>query len=242
MKKQVSVFMLMARSTVFKITGLLVIMAGVEIGLFSLAFQKVLAGACLTLEDFIEESHISLVLGLCFLAMAAVLCLTGCEFGSRQGYTLKRLSISIKMVFLWQSLYNTICFLLLWAAQLGIALLLCKWYVARADPALVSGQTIFLAFYRSDFLHALLPLEETSCWIRNGILALGLGISSAYFPIRQRAGKWGLGIIVLAFAGLAFFPHRLGSFMNDFCMGALGIWVIGAAVLPMLAKEAEHEG
>ena len=53
-----------------------------------------------------------------------------------------------------------------WAAQVLFVLLLCRVYLAKADPACVNAQTVFLAFYRQKFLHSLLPLAETSRWVR----------------------------------------------------------------------------
>lgn len=178
---------------IYKILGLLFVMAVAEGTLFYFALNRTLvtenAGLGSTgLEQLFTRSWAALVCVVFFTVAIFLLILTGYEHGSKQGYTLRRLSVSERSVFLWQAVYNTFCCFLFWAVLLGIALALCKLYVAKVGLEYVSGQTIFLAFYRNNFLHSLLPLEETSRYIRNVVLILGLGISSACFPFKQRRG------------------------------------------------------
>lgn len=209
MKKHLSVLMLAARGTIYKILALILVMGVLEVALFSIA----LGGTVLSLEQVTAQSGVPLVLGVCFVLISALLCLNGCEFSSRQGYTLRRLSVSERSVFFWQSVYNTMCFLLLWGAQLGITLALCGLYMSRVDPPMSSGQTVFLAFYRSDFLHSLLPLEEWSLYARNIAFAIALGASSSALGIRQRYGhvRKDVSAVLLIALALIFFPSELGS-------------------------------
>ena len=186
MRQHLSVLTLLTRSTIYPIAVLLAVMAAVEAVLFSLAMG---ANGTLSLTGMIRSSRIVWVFGAAFLLLTVLLCRTGCEFGSRQGYTLRRLSISERAVFAWQWGYNTACYLLLWWWQALIAFALCLWYASQAGPELVGSQTIFLAFYRSELLHSLIPLEEVSRWVRNGVMALGLGACAALEPFLQRRKK-----------------------------------------------------
>ncbi len=220
MKKHLSVLMLIAGSTIYKVLGLLAFMAAAEGALFTLTLRGSLtayeAGLGMTaIETVFLRSRVSLVFAVCFLLLMVLLCTTGCEYGSRQGYTLRRLSVPEQSVFLWQALFNSFCLLLLWAAQLAVALALCRLYAVRAPSGLVSGQTVFLAFYRSSFLHSLIPLSEVSRWARNIFLVLSLGAASANFSYRQRRGKIGAGAIAMASITLVFFSRDIGSMSSD---------------------------
>ena len=99
MKKHISVFMLMARSTIYKIVSLFAILAMIEGALFwkTLNNELVLYGdgqGLKGLETIIAESGVPFACIAGLLLTALFLSLTGCEFGSKQGYTLGRLSIS----------------------------------------------------------------------------------------------------------------------------------------------------
>ncbi len=233
MRQHLSVLTLLTRSTIYPIAVLLAVMAAVEAVLFSLAMG---ANGTLSLTGMIRSSRIVWVFGAAFLLLTVLLCRTGCEFGSRQGYTLRRLSISERAVFVWQWGYNTACYLLLWWWQALIAFALCLWYASQAGPELVGSQTIFLAFYRSGLLHSLIPLEEVSRWVRNGVMALGLGACAALEPFLQR--RKGLPWEILAPVSLAllFFPMELGIWGLDAALALASLLSIVRAVYRMVEE------
>ena len=221
MRQHLSVFMLYVRSSLYKVLLLLIGMAAVECGLFMWTLND-----AMSLESIWENSHILYVFIACALLITLLLCLIGCERGNRQGYTLRRLSVPESAVVLWQSLCNVGCYLLLWVAQIGIALGLCQWYVVQTGVS--SNQTIFLAFYRSNFLHNLLPLEETSLWVRNVLLLITFGMVTACFSFRQRRGKFAAEIIALFWATLVWCSRDLGNIVIDIfaifcCLMVIGV-------------------
>ncbi|NLW16479.1 MAG: hypothetical protein GX033_02310 [Firmicutes bacterium] len=235
MRQHLSVLMLAARSTIYKVLGLFVLTALAESALFCLNLQKTLAGEPLGLEQLISESRIALVCGASFLLLCALLSLTGCEMGgSKLRYTLQRLSVGEETIVLWWALYNAICFFLFWALHVVIVLLLSRLYVVRMDAAYVTDQTILLAFYRNNWLHSLLPLAETSRYVRNISLVLGLGISAACFSYQQRRGKRETAIVALAMLVVTQFSQPMGSYSRDWLLTfialivsfflVLGIW------------------
>ena len=262
MKKHLSVFMLISRSTIYKVIALFVAMAALEGALFYISLDKALtrpiaensvglqglqgvqnlqAQQPVGLESLFTKSLIPWVFAVAFLLLTVLLCLTGCEFGSKQGYTLGRLSISGRSIFMWQALYNTICFFLLWAVQLAVALALCKLYIAKIPTEAVSGQTVLLAFYRNSFLHSLLPLDETSRYICNVFLIIGLGTSSAGFPFKQRRGKFGVNVALLVSTCLVFFTRSMGGFGNDILMILIAITVAAESIYRACKGETYSE-
>lgn len=216
MRQYLSVLALAARSTVYRVSGLLLLTFGAEAALFYRALQSASDGGLNTPEALIDGSGIPLVCGVSFLLLSALLSMTGYErAGVRTRYTIRRLSVREETVVLLWACYNTACFLLFWAFQVLAALVLCRWYLAAVDPAYWNGQTVFLAFYRSDFLHSLLPLEEKSRFVRNLALAPALGLAAACFAMKQRRGKLGISAGVLAAFTLMEFPRKMGSFSSD---------------------------
>ncbi|NLY54399.1 MAG: hypothetical protein GX060_07270 [Firmicutes bacterium] len=240
MRQGVSVLMLAAGSTLKKLLGLFVIMAAAQSTLFYFALQKSLDGEPVGLEQLISQSRMAIVAGVGFLLLCALLSLTACEIGgSKLRYTMHRLSIPERTTVLLWAGHNAVCFFLFWIVQLGIAFLLCRLYVTEmGGSAYVSKQTILLAFYRNSFLHSLLPLAETSRYIRNGILAICLGICAACFSFRQRHDKKGIAVVVLAALTVVSFSQAMGSLAIDIFLslvalsiaaGALiGVWRVGS--------------
>ncbi|WP_152967692.1 hypothetical protein [Oxobacter pfennigii] len=169
--------------------------------------------------------------------------MTGSEFGGgKLRYTVQRLSVREEaVVFLWAG-YNAVCFFLFWAVQLVIVLVLCRLYVTQMDTAYVSGQTIFLAFYRSNFLHSLLPLEEISRYVRNGILILTLGVCASCFSFRQRRGERGSAVVVLAVIVAVSFPNAMGSFGSDIFLSLVALCIAAGAVAGIWKERGGENG
>lgn len=226
MKKYLSVLLLLAQHTLYPILGVLLGMVGVETVLFYFMLRK----GPVNLEQAFSQSGIVFVFGTAYLIILVLLYLTGCEFGGKQSYTLRRLSVCERSVFLWQGAYNSICLLLLWAVQVAMALALCNVYLSMTTSAFTSGQTVFLAFYRSPFLHSLLPLADVSRYVRNLCSILALGFTGAGLSFRQRRGKKGFAAILVAIVTLVCFQRDLGNlngnYMEIFFVLALAIYTV----------------
>jgi len=227
MKKHGSVCMLLVRCSIFRVLAVLAGMALVEVGLFLAVLSRGITTEGYSLELFVSKSGLQWVFGCAFLLMTILLCLPGTESGSKCGYTLRRLRVSERTVFFWQSAVNSMFYLLLWLVQILLAVGLSRLYVLMARPEFVSGQTIFLAFYRSDFFHSLLPFEDAGFWVRNAVLVLALGICAARYPHAQRRGRRGQEIIALFFGTVFFFVRGIGDVS---CVIAILVALIGAGV------------
>ena len=241
MREHGSVLWLMIQSTFGKILAVLAGTAVVQAFLFQRAVQQLKPGEY-GLEQALTRGHTAGIAGLGFLAITVFLCLTGAERGrEKTGYTLQRLSVSEKMVLLWQAIYNGSCYLLLWASQVVVVLALSHWYTQIADPAMVTSQTIFLAFYRHEYLHGLLPMAEMEHWIRNLMLLLGLGLSSAYFTYAQRRRRKNGQLLTMILLVLLFFRDHINSGGTEGLVIVVSIICIGK-ILWNLQREGEaHE-
>ena len=234
MKKHSSVFMLMARSTIYRVMGLLILMAVAEGGLFWLRLQQGAIDGNFSLEAIISESRLSWACAAFFLFVNVIL-----SWGSytiSDAYTAARLSVSGKAVYLWQCIYNSLCYLLFWMVQILIGIGLCRVYEAMALAEFVSNQTVFLAFYRSNFLHSFLPFEDTWVWVRNILLVVALGIGSSRIPGKNR--KIGIGSCFLIAATGVFFVQGIGEAV---ALIIAAIVCAVPAVVKALSKEVPDE-
>lgn len=163
MKKHLSVLALCARSNLMKVIALLAAVCAAEILLVQAEwrkFQKIdYDPMCITFEELLR--WVPAACCAAFLLLLFLLCRSG-DQGRSTGYTLRRLRIHEETAVLWKAVYNSICLLLFWAVQTAAVLGLGCWYTSVLDAASVSPQTLFLAFYRSTFLHNLLPLDNWS--------------------------------------------------------------------------------
>ena len=227
MKKQISVLNLLSKSSIYRMVGLFFMMGIVEFIFFRMVLLDGPNMETLTfnMEYVFRNARMNWIFGAALILLTIILCATGYETSSKQGYTLMRLSISEERVFELQALYNFLCYIFLWAVQLLIVFLLGLYFIKKAPGEYVTNQTFFLAFYRNEFLHALLPFDDILIWIKNGLLFLSLGFCSAGFTYAQRRGKRVFELVLALGVAAIFFTAPLGktersiitSFIFMFC-------------------------
>lgn len=255
MKKYLSVFGLFARSSIYRVLGVLFVMEVAEAGLFMAKLKAALADynnpqnipefgkgpEMLHFEEVLEKCHIPLCFMVAFILITIFLCLPGTEFQSKTGYTLRRLSISEKSVLLVQWMYNMAVYIILLAVQLLFCFALSHIYISQVSAEFIGNQTVFLAFYRSEFMHALLPLSEAGMWFRNAFLVIGLGFAAAEFSYNQRMKGYGISIIVLGIFSIVSFKTAIGSIGGYFFSMAVVALYVGNALYNLLRKEVVDE-
>ena len=196
MRQHMSVFMLFAKSSFYKVLILLLAMIAAEGAWFyktllGLQEKRQLEGkyTVVLAEAVFEDAHLMGFFAVAVIGLTVILAYVGRSTIGHQEYTWNRLSITPTSIFLWQTLYNTGCFLLLWFVQAALAFSLCLYYVKTAEAGAVTHQSLFLAFYREPFLHGLIPLQNTWYWVRNVLFFVALGFSTAYDVSCARQGK-----------------------------------------------------
>ncbi len=239
MKKHLSVLMLMARCSIRHVLTVLAVMALTELGLFRLALARTPSGGSYSLELLLSRGHAAPVFCAALLLVTVPLTLTGQNIGGKQTYTLTRLSVSGRWVFFWQSVYNAVCYWLLWAVQILVSILLCRLYMVHAPAEYLSGQTVFLAFYRSAFLHSLLPFEDAGLWARNILALLSLGLCSAHDPAHPE--KRSLPLLFLLAASAVLFVRPLGEYTACLLLIACSLIASALTLRRVFGKEDEHD-
>lgn len=233
--------MLITRSTIYKVIGVLILMTIVEFLLFSWVLSSLAGGEIIGLEYAFDNSYIFFVFAAAFCAL--VIMLTGLDRRkkAKPEYTLLRLSITEKQIFLWHSLYNFLCFLLFLLLQTLVVMGLCQYYMDSGIDPTVSVQTVFLAFYRNAFLHSLLPLDNPFNMAGNVFLALAMGICCARSTVLQRCGK-GSGIMIFTiYMGIRTFIRETDENINKLLLWVVVIVVLIEAGIYLFRKEAADE-
>ena len=248
MNKHLSVLALAARQTIGKVMALLAVMAAAETALFAWAMSRGLTRAVMDdetcpapVEDLFDFGKISWAYRIALALLFVLLLLSGTELrGGKKGYTLRRLRISEEAAVLWEGGYNALCFLLLWAVQAALALGFCLWYAGTLDTAYVSGQSAFLAFYRSGFLHGLLPLADVSRWARAFAFFLTLGLTTAMFGYYQRNRS--KSIVALVVLTLSLMSYGTGPGAAGLDWGLVTLFALMTGWQLLMLRRAWKEG
>lgn len=204
MNRYLSVFGLAARSTLVKLIMIIAAMGAVQVGMFIYALNQ--AEGSVLLENFIKDSKIIYVLGISFLAYYATLCGVS-KNTSNAMMTMHRLMIPERTANWIIVIYNIMALVIFLAAELGICLALAKVYL-NSD---ISGQyqhVLFTAFYRSNLLHPLLPMEDYVTLANDILLIISLAVIAAFAQQHHRRGKHD------AFSGAAMVIAAL-SFLHN---------------------------
>ncbi len=219
MKRYLSVFEMITRSSIYKVLLIIAAMVVTEAVFFYNLFSK---QEGISFEFYMEESYYRVIFLVAYILVTLVIVQPGMNMGSVQTYTLQRLRIKESRILWVQALYNFCAYVLLWGAQLAVILGSFAYYQNNLPKgAIVSNQTLFLAFYRSDFLHTILPLEDGPGWWVIGLIAVTTALAAANFTKLQRSGKFGFELLLMVAAVCIYFPRSLGYDIS-FILVAIG--------------------
>jgi len=219
-----AVWALLVRSSFYEILAVLFFMAAAE----CVSFYTVLHGNRQpdTLETMIDKSLAAVIF---LTALGAVFCLlvrAAGRMNRKSRYTLMRLKLSKKQFFLLRTGYHVLCLTVLFAVQICVCLWMAWMYEKAFDLSGSSGQLLFLAFYRNEFLHCLLPMAETGKWVRNLLLVLAFGAEAGFREKNRVAGQVGMFVLTAS-----WFVSPVGMWYRDvICCMTYGT-VIGVDIL-----------
>lgn len=226
-----SVFGLLARSSFYKVLGILAVMVAGEFLMFRhelLGCYNPETGLVTAPERLVEYALLPIFfLGALALIMV-VLIWTEVRMSEKAGYTMLRLGLTKKELFVVKTIYNAACLVLLFVVQIWLVLVFLAWYKSHMPLKVDMSQLYFLSFYRSKFLHCLLPMQEIGTWIRNVLMIVALSMTAAgviVFPgekaIQRSTSCW--SVVILA---VAWFLTSAGKNLLDMCCDILFLGVI----------------
>ena len=241
MKKQISIWMLYAGSTVKKLLALLVLMAAAEAVLFRRAANSLEQTGELWargLDRVFAQSWIPLVFFVIFLLWTAVLLV---KSHADAACTLERLQLPGKNILAIHTCYNILSYLVLLAVQVLVLVGLFRWYGSTVPESIYGPQSIMLAFYRSEFLHSLLPLADWTRYLRTLGVTVGMGLAVAGASRGMRESQaWVVPVLILAAILFFFYPGGMGLRGGDFALGVMFPFVGGVMAWQALADDREE--
>lgn len=229
MKKNLSMLSIVVRSSIYKIMGILLGMGVLQTVLFYQAFRSLhtepIGSSWYSLELF-EEVLQDAQVHYIFLAAFILICVTliwaeSERRGSKTFYLYDRLAVDFKSRFLSWSIYNVLCLLMLFAVQVLLVFGLGVIYQLLADPDFVLRPMYFSAFYKSRFLHCLLPMEEWLKWVRNVLMILAVGMEIADCSCRGR--KLYSAAMLICYLAVGFVQDIASYWQDWLCILVCGV-------------------
>ena len=226
MKRYISVFEMIARSSIYKVLLVISTMVFAEGFCF---FLSMLSGSETNFSEYINQSQFPLIFKIAYVLVTIVIVLPGMNLGSTQSYTLQRLRIKENCIYWLQVLYNFFAYILLWGIQL-VMIFVCAFIFQTYLPEGMAwnNQMLFFEFYRSAFMHSILPLEESIGWFMLLVVGVTTAMCTARFTKLQRQGKFAGELLVLVAAVLLTFPRYLGVDPTFIVVVMIGICIITA--------------
>ena len=236
---------LMARSTLYKELALFAVMAVVELALFIPNLEKqfsevvgigengeeIYSMYSLPVDEIAENTHLQWVWIAALVLLSLILILDRLGIGRRKGNLL-------------YGLYGTLSFLLLWAFQAALVLVMCLLYRQNLPAEQVTEQTVLLSIYRTPFFFSMLPLAGWARWATNACMMAALGLCAASGARLRRLGRApaaSISLILVLFwsgyggTGVSNLDGDAGFFVVAFCFAA-------AAVARMTVWDSEDNG
>lgn len=246
MKKYLSVLMLIARNSLYKVLTVCGVNCLVQCTAYLILVKKYLERtADVYVSGGLEHSFViaktPIICAVGFIVVCVFLAKTGCEFSAKSGYTLNRLSVSEKSIFVIRSVYNLMILISYWAFNLGIAFILMKLYGTMSPIAKLTNQSVFIAFYRSGYLHGLLPLADKLRWCADVISYIALAMLLSRFPYKQRRGKVSIAVIFFIVLFISVFAREMGSIPLDWGIILYALYLIGYTISDVFKKEFADE-
>lgn len=212
MRRYTSVLMLGARGVVMPLIAVLLLMSAAEAGL---VFWELSGGWIL--ERFWSDSYVVWAYRAALVLLAAACCVHVSGLGgSRVYYTMHRLRISEWTATVLLGLCYTAAFVVLWAVQAGILTAVTAYCAARAGAG---AQAVFLISWNDNFFHAMLPLGQWTGYVRQLLLALGMGMSCAVWSFWRRRNSFGYAAPMTVIAAVVFNGLDCRNFGMDVCLG-----------------------
>lgn len=238
MKKYSSIFKMIVRNSFYKVLLISLGMVAAQIGTYFYYINQYLYHPEYDLINIVEMSWYPMIHKIAFLGIVIVLCWSGSNVGSKQGYTLMRLQIPEKQIRWMQTLHNILILFVFWGIQAMAILFMGFWYVNHAEY--VTTQTLFLAFQRVDFFHSFLPMEDVLGWVNLLLLYVLVGIYTSDFSYYHRHGKRNVLVIFIAALYVLEMPRGLGEVPLAECVAIL-YFIVSKFIEKLLSTEEGKE-
>jgi len=242
MKKHVSVFYLIARESVYRISLLWLCSVVLQSALFLLAAKDEAVELIPSVSDVFVNSGIAFVFYITFIITAVLLCKTGMQFNTKTGYTLRRLRTGEKTVVTWQFTYNALVVFLCMVFEILLCFALANAATRILPEKFITSQSVYLAFYNCNFLQSLFAGRDVMRIVRNIVTVISLAINFSAFSYLFRRGKKWIGAILVTAAVFFVFvrPEKMSVLEFDVLMLSVMVLLIFIAAAAVIRRD-RHE-
>ena len=162
-----------------------------------------------TLDGVVKASGAPIAGAAGFVVIVLFMSLTGCGYGVKSAYTVRRLRLGEKKACLLWALYHAVLLVVYWAA-LAAALytaLTLRSHLAAGESGygVIGPQTMLLLCYTDPFLHRLFPMQDIAVWAVDIASVLAVSLSTIHFSYRQRCGGFSVSVFFTAPCVIAAF-------------------------------------
>lgn len=244
MKKYLSVFSVIARESVWRISIFWVFSAVLQTLFFykemiseDVRNSRLVAEAFSSYEDRIT---VPMIFALTVLITGILLMKTGMDFRTRTGYTLRRLRITEKQVYVLQSVYNCLILFILFLFETVLCFVFVNWGTSFIEPEYITNQTVYLTFYSSEFINDMFAGRDIINLLRNLLMIISLGFNLSCFSYMWRRGrKHILGALLLVIWSFMFWwCPGFGNFENiAISVASVGMLIVAAGMVRSGGKE-----
>lgn len=222
MKRKLSLLMPIIRPTVLPMVLILILLSAGQYYLFNERLDMALnyrfdGGANLaSFEMLFTTNYIPTLFTVAFGLLTVILALSCLNNGgSNINFTIKRLCLSEKKIHILWGGYCCLCYFILCVWETATIYGLHRLYLASPIGAYSGSMSFFMASYRMDLLHSLMPLSDMTRHFCNLVLLVSLGVCQSIFSLRVRRGQKPIALIVVVWLAAFFFPHGTASLGHD---------------------------
>lgn len=245
MKKCLSVFTLTARESIWHLSVLWMLSSVLQAVFFYNEMNSSHVRETMLLSEafrpYDDRITVPLIFAVTLLLSGIILIKTGMEFRTKTSYTLRRLRITEKQIFIIQSAYNCIMILVLFLFETALCFLLVNQGTRLIAPQYITNQTTYLTFYSAGFLHTVFAGRNILTAARNILIILSFGFNTAAFTYLWRRGsKHIFGILFIVACSFLYWwsPADYGHEVDiGFIITALGMLLTAIGVVHSRREE-----
>lgn len=197
MKKHLSVFYLTARESIYRIFFLVIAAFIIQSVLFIFFVDIVSGFTPPSITEVFNTSKIYIVFYALITVIAILLCKTGMQFNSVSGYTLRRLRVRERTVFFWQCFYNFLILFTVVLSEVVLCFSLSEFAADNLPEKFITNQSVYIAFYKTEFIQNLFAGRDILRIIRNIIGVISFSVNCAAFSFLFRRGKKWVGAVIM---------------------------------------------
>ncbi len=246
MKKYLSVFLLTARESLYRLVLLWTLSFILQGALTFFAVKDVISGMDIPSPLMLFKGvhfTVPIIFFITFVLTAVLLCKTGMQFSSKTGYTLRRLLVSEKTVFVIQSIYNFLMLIIYYIFSAGFYFIILSISVKQFPAELITVQTVYKTFYESGFLANLIGGTDVLRIVRNVTTLISLAVNYAAFSFLFRRGKKWIPAAVYTAACLIFMlrTEELGALETDVAFISVAVCMLWSAAAYVITRREQYD-